>query len=138
MLSSSLDSVWLRCCNTVAALATATWLVGCDSHAHQAEALQYHRLAQDVLIARGVCANANACQRREILFWAAGEWALGPVHSGGVSITLYETNDMALVHEIEDRFRQLHEQLKRPPVTLTVYPSRHGETHRPLSELSIR
>jgi len=138
MLSNGLDSAWLRCCTTVAALAAATWVVGCDSHAHHAEALQYHRLAQDVLIARGVCANAVACQRREFPSWTAGEWVLGPVHWGGVGITLYETDDMALVQEIEDRFRQLHAQLKRPPVTLSAYRSRHGETDRPLSEVRFR
>ncbi|OYU45101.1 MAG: hypothetical protein CFE44_09305 [Burkholderiales bacterium PBB4] len=128
----------MRCCKTVSALAAVSLVMGCDSHAHQVQALPYHQLAQDVLITRGICADANACQRRQLLFWTAGEWALGLVHWGGVGITLYETHDMAMVHESEDRFRQLHGQLKRPPVTLMVYQSRHGETDRLLSEISIR
>jgi hypothetical protein len=111
---------------------------GCNSHAYYREAQQYVKVAQSVLISRGVCFNSDDCQKKHILFWEAGAVTLGSVSWGGVGITLYETNNSALVDEVATQFRTLHSELKAPEVTLTVYRSKHLEPHSKLTEVVIK
>jgi hypothetical protein len=112
--------------------------VGCNSHAYNREAMQYHALAQAVLISRGICSSEQDCQKKHLLFAEGGEVSLGPVHWGGAYITLYEINDMALVEDVVARFKQLHASLKVPKVKLSVYSSKHLESKVEFSEVTIQ
>jgi hypothetical protein len=120
--------------NSLPSLLAVVACSGCNSHAYYREAQQYVKVAQGVLISRGVCSNSDDCQKKHILFWEAGAVTLGSASWGGVGITLYETSDSALVDEITTQFRKLHSELKEPKVTLTVYRSKHLEPDRKLTE----
>lgn len=100
---------------------------GCNSHAYWSEALQYHTVAQDVLIANSICASKQDCQKKDVLFAEGGAVSLGFVSWGGAYINLYETQDPALVEVIVAKFKELHLRLRKPNVTLTVYSSKHLE-----------
>jgi hypothetical protein len=106
------------------ALALAVY--GCGEP-HRAEAQQYLAIAQEVLIANGVCSSAVDCQRKELLFWEGGEVDLGLVRWGGAYVNLYGTKDPALVEAIVAKFKEAHARRPTPQVTLTVYRSTHSQ-----------
>jgi hypothetical protein len=66
----------------------AITLAGCNSHAYYREAMQYHSLAEQVLISHGICSNDLDCQKKGLLFAEGGELSLGLISWGGASITL--------------------------------------------------
>ena len=105
----------------------AFMLEGCNSHAYYREAMQYHAVAREVLVLHGICSSDQNCQKKSLLFAEGGELSLGVVSWGGANVTLYETSDSALVEEISVKFKQLHAQLRKPEVTLTVFSSKHLE-----------
>jgi hypothetical protein len=94
---------------------------------HRADAQKYLAIAQEVLIAKGVCSSAADCQRKELLFWEGGEVDLGLVRWGGAYVNLYATQDPALVEAVVAKFREVHAQRPTPQVTLTVYSSTHSQ-----------
>ena len=96
---------------TITSAFIAVACVGCDSHAYYSEAVQYHALAREALIANNVCENEQDCFMKDILFAEGGSISLGFFHWGGAYITLYETQDAALVESIIAKFRELHSQL---------------------------
>ncbi|HSH73031.1 MAG TPA: hypothetical protein VK974_08260 [Methylophilaceae bacterium] len=73
---------------------------GCDSHAYWSEAMQYHAIAQENLISKGICSSDQDCQQRALLYAESGEVSLGLVSWGGAYINLYETQDPELVDAI--------------------------------------
>lgn len=87
--------------------------------------MQYSALAGETLIARGVCATPQDCQKKQLLFAEGGEVDVGFVQWGGAYINLYDTQDPELVSELESKFKVLHGRLGKPKVTLTVYSSKH-------------
>jgi len=98
---------------------------GCDSHAYWSEAMQYHAIAQENLISKGICSSDQDCQQKALLYAEGGEVSLGLVSWGGAYINLYETQDPELVDAIALKFKELHSRLGKPDVTLTVYSSKH-------------
>lgn len=111
---------------------------GCDSHAYWAEAMQYSAIAHDTLIENGTCTSIQDCQRRDLLFAEGGEVNFGFVRWGGAYINLYETQDAALVQQLEAKFKELHARLGKPNVTLTVYSSKHLEPKVTFREVVIK
>jgi hypothetical protein len=112
-------------------------LTGCGEP-HRVAAQQYLALAQEVLIAKGVCSSSSDCQRKELLFWEGGEVNLGLVRWGGAYVNLYATQDQALVDAIAERFKALHAQQPTPQVTLTVYSSTHSQPKVKFREVVLR
>lgn len=94
---------------------------------HRDAAQKYLALAQEVLIAKGVCSSSADCQRKELLFWEGGEVNLGVVRWGGAYVNLYATQDSVLVGAIVEKFKELHAQQPTPQVTLTVFSSTHSQ-----------
>lgn len=110
----------------VAAALLGGVLVGCGEP-HRAAAQHYRALAEDVLIANGVCSSSADCQKQELLFWEGGEIDLGVVRWGGAYVNLYATQDPALVDAIVEKFRETHARQPMPQVTLTVFSSSHSQ-----------
>ena len=77
----------------------ATTVAACNSHAYYSEAMQYHATARTVLIARGICTNDEDCQKKKLLFAEGSEFSLGFIEWGGARVSLYQTQDAALVEE---------------------------------------
>lgn len=100
--------------------------------------MQYSAVARDTLIEKGVCASIQDCQQRGLLFAEGGEVDFGIVSWGGAYINLYETQDAALVQDLEKKFKELHARLGKPSVTLTVYRSKHLEPKINFREVVIR
>jgi hypothetical protein len=120
--------------STLAVLITAS-LSGCGE-SYPEEARRYHAAAQEVLVAKEVCARAQDCQRKEILFWEGGNpWLPGHDH---VYVTLYETNDAALVEAIVARLKQVKAETSMPSVKLVVYSSRHRQSKVRFREVTIK
>lgn len=119
-----------------ALLATAN--AGCNSHAYWSEAVQYHAVARDILIEKGICASERDCQMNGVLFAEGGEVSLSFVSWGGAYINLYETQDPVLVEAIVVKFKELHSRLGKPNVTLTVYSSKHLEPKVKFREVVIK
>jgi|GEM_PF-6396012 len=111
---------------------------GRDSHAYWSEAMQYHAIAQENLISKGICNSDQDCQRKGILFAEGGEVSLGFMSWGGAYINLYETQDTELVNVIVVKFKELHSQLGRPDVKLTVYSSKQLEPKVVFREVVIK
>ncbi len=122
-----------RGCPAVGVLIAAS-LSGCGE-AYPEQARQYHAAAQEVLVAKQVCATFQDCQRKEILFWAGGNpWLPGYNHA---YVTLYETDDIALVEAIVARLKLAKAEPSMPPVKLVVYSSRHGQSEVAFREVII-
>lgn len=121
--------------STALALLIAASLSGCGE-SYPEEARRYHAVAQEVLIAKGACAGPQDCQRKEILFWEGGNPWL-PGHNNAY-VTLYETNDIALVEAIVARLKQAKAETSMPPVKLVVYSSTHRQSKVTFREVTIQ
>ncbi len=109
------------------AVALAALALAACGEPHRAAAQQYLALAEDSLIANGICSSTSDCQRKELLFWEGGEVNLGVVHWGGAYVTLYATQDPMLVDAIVSKFLEVHRRQPEPQVTLTVFSSTHSQ-----------
>jgi len=104
-------------------------LSACSSHSYHAEAIQYLKVAEGVLVGHGVCSDERDCQARNLLFFEAGEVSLGIFRWGGIHVNLYESNNLEAVEEVASKFKELHIRLREPAVTLTAYSSKHTESN---------
>lgn len=122
----------------LAPLLIAAGCTGCNSHAYWAEATQYSAVARDALIEKGICASIQDCQKKGLIFAEGGEVSFGFMSWGGAHINLYETQNAALVQDLETKFKELHARLGKPAVTLTVYSSKHLEPKVKFHEVVIK
>lgn len=99
---------------------------GCGE-VYREEAQQYHALAQEILISKGICASESDCRSKELLFWEGGEADLGLIRWGGAYVNLYGINDPEIVEGIVAKFEEAQGREPNVPVILTVYSSNHSQ-----------
>ena len=116
---------------------TAAAISGCGEP-YREEATRYHAVAQEVLVAKGVCSSAQECQRKQLLFWEGGGFSLGFVRWGGAYVNLYETQDPVLVEAVVARLKEAHVRPSEPQVILTVYSSKHLQPKVMFREVVIK
>lgn len=100
-------------------------VVGCGEP-HRDAAIRYHGAAQGVLIAHGVCANAQDCQKRQLLFWEGGRRDIPLFQEGGASLNLYETVNQELIESVGAKLKATQQAEHLPSVQLTVYSGPHA------------
>lgn len=112
----------------------AACLSGCGE-AHPIEARRYAEAAEEILVARNICASAQECRRKEILFWEGGNpWLPG---YDKAFVLLYGTDDAALVDAIIARLKEIRHERGMPQARLVVYRSRHLQPKVVFREVSI-
>ena len=112
-------------------LVTCLLAGACSSHAYYNEAMRYMELTTQVLIEEGMCADKADCSRKEMSFWSAGGWNIGPLTGGGVSIEVYKVSSVETARKIIEHCRSLHSQIPDVPVSVTVYSNAHIDNLHP-------
>ena len=107
----------------IAATLALTCCFARGGEAYPDAARRYWEAAQEVLIERKVCADAQDCYRKDLLFWEGGNPWLRSHRMAFV--LLYETNDHALFDAVLARLAQVRGEASMPPVKLITYKSRH-------------
>lgn len=116
------------------AVLIAASVSGCGE-SYPEEARRYHALAQEVLVAKQVCAGPQDCQRKEILFWEGGNpWFPGQNYA---YVTLYETTDLALVEAVVARLKQAKAETSMPAAKVVAYSSKHRQSKITFREVTI-
>lgn len=80
---------------------------------------------RQVLIDEGLCSSKDDCSRKEMVFWTAGGWKIGPITGGGVSIYVYKVSSSETAMKIVACCKNLHDEIPSVPVTVTVYSNAH-------------
>ena len=109
----------------VAATGFAALVVSGCGEPYREEATRYHAVAQDILVAKGVCSSAEDCQMRQLLFWEGGGFSLGFIRWGGAYVNLYDTRDPVLVEAVVAKLGEAHVRASGPQIILSVYSSKH-------------
>lgn len=111
---------------------------GCDAQAYREDAMRYMAETERVLAEEGLCFDERDCGQKEMTFWSAGGWKIGPVAGGGVTINVYKVSDAAVAEKIIQRCQSLHSQIPSVPVTVTVYASSHIDNLHPGTPVVVK
>jgi predicted secreted Zn-dependent protease len=131
MYSKRLDRVPIQ----LSALAMLSCVLTACGESYPSQAQAYWKAAEEVLISRGVCVNSQDCAKNELIFWAGGNpWFPG---RNRTYISLYRTNDSALVNAVERSIAALRVKTDGPPCRITAYSSAHNEREQIFKEVSI-
>jgi len=117
------------------ALILAVGLSGCGE-SYPTEARRYCDVVQDVLIAKKLCSNAQDCTRKQMVFWEGGNPWLPGYNMAFVS--LYETQDAALVDMVVTRLKEAKSESGMPAVKLIVYSSSHSQSKVQFREVAVQ
>jgi hypothetical protein len=116
----------------------AAALSACNSHAYYNEAMLYMEQTREVLIAEGLCFDKTDCSRKEMAFWSAGGWGIGPITGGGVTINVQKISDAAIAEKIVQRCKVLHSQIPSVPVTVTIFANAHIDNLHPGTPVVVK
>ena len=117
------------------ALVIAASLSGCGE-SYPSEARRYSEVVQAVLIAKNICLNVQDCTRKQLVFWEGGNpWLPG---YNMAFISLYETQDAALVDTVVARLKQVKSESAMPAVKLIAYSSTHAQSKVTFREVTIK
>ena len=112
------------------------WSMG-GSHTYHRQALVYLESAKQVLIAHGVCQNANDCVTKRVLFGDGSAVKIGPFEYGGVNIQVYGVSNPNIVGDLVKSFGEIYKQQRGPRLRLDVYETRHQESKTHLAKVVI-
>lgn len=119
-------------------LVTAFATSGCNSHMYYAEAKVVADAVTEELIRLDACANAQACQTKQMVLWEGGGWKLGSLQGGGVSIAVHRVSDVAVANALIERCRKLHAQNPNVPVSIVVFANAHIDNLHPGTPVVVR
>ncbi len=102
------------------------------------EALQYVKVTKSVLIEAGLCSSDSDCSKKELVFWEAGGFVLGPIRTGGVHLNLYQQSSLQFVSKLEVELAKIHVRIGGPDVTLTAYRNKHSESRSVLTKVTLK
>jgi len=114
---------------------TCITTAGCGE-AYRDQAVIYTAAAESALIANGVCANADDCTRRQVLFWEGGNPWIPSLKR--VFINIYGIKDPTVVTAVSQSISRSRANISGPPCTLTTYSTEHNESKVKLSEVVIQ
>lgn len=97
------------------------------SHTYHRQALVYLEAARQVLIAHGVCQNANHCVTKRVLFGDGGAFKIGPLEYGGVNIHVYGVSNPKVVGDLAKALAEIYKEHRGPRLQLDVYETYHQE-----------
>ncbi len=100
--------------------------------------MTYLSAARTALISANRCTSDADCSAKQLLFWEAGGFALGPVQTGGVGINVYQESSLELAANLEQAFSKIHTFRGKPKVTLTIYRNKHLEKDEILRRIEFK
>ena len=105
---------------------------------YYAEAKAYADAVTEELVRLGECANAQACQKAQMVLWEGGGWNLGPFRGGGVSIEVYRVSNAAIANALVERCNKLHSQKPNIPVSIVVHANAHIDNLHPGTPVIVK
>lgn len=117
-------------------LCAAVLVTGCGE-LHRSAAIRYADVAIDVLISRGVCADRNSCNQRDMVKWEGGRPAILLWPSTGPYVTIYQVADAQLFDAVLNRIKEVQRAEELPSVTLQAYSGPHSSKGQKLQEFFV-